>query len=78
MKKKAKILIILVLFILATGCTKQLKDGKEVVQNPATGQTLTANILCKPDDKEIIDKWYPNKDYHNLIIGKIEKVLVKE
>ena len=56
MKKKAKILIILVLFILATGCTKQLKDGKEVVQNPATGQTLTANILCKPDDKEIIDK----------------------
>lgn len=29
-------------------------------------------------DKEIIDKWYPSKDYHNLIIGKIEKVLVKE
>ena len=29
-------------------------------------------------DKEIIDKWYPNNDLHNLIIGKIEKVLVKE
>ena len=29
-------------------------------------------------DKNIIDKWYPTKDYHNLIIGKIEKVLVKE
>lgn len=28
-------------------------------------------------DKEPI-KWYANKDYHNMIIGKIEKVLVKE
>jgi flavin reductase (DIM6/NTAB) family NADH-FMN oxidoreductase RutF len=23
-------------------------------------------------------KWYPEKDYHNMIFGKIEKVLVKE
>lgn len=29
-------------------------------------------------DKTILDKWYPEKDYHNLIIGKIEKVLVSE
>ena len=29
-------------------------------------------------DKTILDKWYPEKDYHNLIIGKIEKVLVAE
>ena len=29
-------------------------------------------------DKAIIQKWYPEKDYHNLIIGKIEKVLVSE
>ena len=25
-----------------------------------------------------IDKWYPKKDYHNVIIGKIEAVLVKD
>ncbi len=24
------------------------------------------------------EKWYPNEDYHYMIIGKIEKVLVKE
>ncbi len=24
------------------------------------------------------DKWYPNKDYHYMIIGKIEKVLIKK
>ena len=29
-------------------------------------------------DKSPIDKWYPEKDYNNMIIGKIEKVLVKE
>lgn len=29
-------------------------------------------------DKSIIDKWYPEKDYHNMIIGKIEKVLIAE
>ena len=29
-------------------------------------------------DKTIIDKWYPEKDYHNMIIGKIEKVLIAE
>lgn len=29
-------------------------------------------------DKTIIDRWYPEKDFHNLIIGKIEKVLISE
>ena len=56
MKKRTKILLVILLFILCTGCTKSLKDGKEVVTNPATGQTLTANILCKPNDDVIVDK----------------------
>lgn len=29
-------------------------------------------------DKSIIDKWYPQNDFHNMIIGKIEKVLIAE
>ena len=29
-------------------------------------------------DKTVIDKWYPEKDYHNMIIGKIEKVLIAD
>ena len=28
-------------------------------------------------DTAPIDKWYPEKDYHNMIIGKIHKVLIK-
>ena len=35
--------------------------------------------LCEEcfTDKEPL-KWYENKDFHNMVIGKIEKVLVKE
>ena len=29
-------------------------------------------------DDSVKTKWYPNSDYHNMIIGKIEKVLVEE
>ncbi len=29
-------------------------------------------------DKAVLPRYYPEKDYHNMIIGKIEKVLVKE
>ncbi len=57
MKKKIKILVILLLLVLSTGCTKQLKDGKEIVTNEETGQSLTANILCKPSDEKILETY---------------------
>ena len=56
MKKKLKIVVIALLFLLLTGCTETLKDGKEVVTNKETGQTLTSNILCKPEDKTLLEK----------------------
>lgn len=28
--------------------------------------------------KETIDRWYPDKDMHNMYMGEIQKVLVKE
>ena len=55
-KKRIKILIILVLLLLTTGCTEQLKDSKnKPVKNEETGQTLTENILCRPTNKETIE-----------------------
>ena len=57
MKKRTKILLVILLFILCTGCTKSLKDGKEVVTNKETGQTLTANILCKPNDEQLLNTY---------------------
>ena len=57
MKKKFKIVVIALLFLLCTGCTETLKDGKEVVTNKETGQTLTSNILCKPEDKTLLETY---------------------
>ena len=56
MKNKNKLIILLlILLVFTTGCTKQLKnvDGK-VVKNESTGQSLPSNILCAPTDKENI------------------------
>ena len=55
MKKKTKLLIIIILFTVITGCTKTLKDDKKVVTNPETGQSLTSNILCQPTDQKLYD-----------------------
>ena len=72
MKKLKKILVVFLLVFLLTGCTKQLvvektnsKGKKTSVAvkydkgDNATGQTLTKNIICRPDDKDLqknIDK----------------------
>jgi YidC/Oxa1 family membrane protein insertase len=48
-----KLIVILLSVLLVTGCTTQLKDSEnKPVKNPTTGQTLTKNILCKPDSKD--------------------------
>lgn len=49
MKNKKMIIILLILFLL-TGCTKQLKDvdGK-VITAKETKQVLIENVLCKPN-----------------------------
>ena len=53
-KKNFKILLIAVLSVfIITGCTTQLTNSEnKAVKNPTTGQTLTKNILCQPEDTE--------------------------
>lgn len=69
MKKKSKILVIALLFLLCTGCTDTLKDGKNVVTNEETGQTLTANILCKPEDENLLETY---EKYNDKLEVKLE------
>lgn len=59
---KKKLLIILLLVVcLTTGCTKTLKsEDKKVVKNPETGQSLTENILCQPENSETIKAYEEN------------------
>ena len=60
---KKKILVLLVLIpLLLTGCTKVLKDkDKKVVINEVTGQNLTENILCRPTDEKTINLYKENE-----------------
>ena len=52
-KIKSKIIIIIMLLFLSTGCTTTLVDkDNKAVQNPETGQSLTENILCQPENKQ--------------------------
>ena len=69
-KNKLKILTIIMLLLLTTGCAKTLTDeNKKAVKNEVTQQTLTENILCQPTDKETI-KAYEN---NGVKLDKIPK-----
>ena len=52
-KIKSKIIIVVMLLFLATGCTTTLVDkDNKAVQNLETGQSLTENILCQPENEQ--------------------------
>lgn len=62
MKKTKKIILLMLIPLVLTGCTKTLKDkDKKAVINEVTGQSLTENILCRPTDSETI-KLYKEHD----------------
>lgn len=59
---KLKIFVIVFLLLLTTGCTQTLTDSdKKPVKNEITGQTLTKNILCQPNNKETSKLYKENK-----------------
>lgn len=62
MKKSKKIVLLLfVVAILMTGCTKTLKDSdKKVVTNEKTGQSITENIICQPTNDDVIKIYEDN------------------
>ena len=76
MKKVFKILIVFLIVLTLSGCTQPLRTSKKkTVTNPSTGQSITANILCKPTDKETLKIYEKNKkilkkDY-NIEISKL-------
>ena len=62
--KKIKVLVLAMLVVLMTGCTKTLEDPKtkKAVTNPATGQSLTENILCRPEDEKMVEIYEKYKE----------------
>ena len=71
--KKHKLLIIvsIIIILLSTGCTKQIRDGKKVITNKETGQTLTSNILCKPSDEKLYADY---EKYNSKLTVKLEEL----
>lgn len=68
MKKLSKLLLIVLTLFMMTGCTKYLKgEDKKPVKYEVTGQQLTKNILCKPENKEIIEIY---EDYNSKVEDK--------
>ena len=60
-KKIKKFLILLLLLLATTGCTKTLTDSNhKAVRNEKTGQTLTKNIICKPTNKTTTELYEKN------------------
>lgn len=64
MKKNKKLIIVLaVMLLVMTGCTKYLSDdNKKRIVNEVTGQSLTSNILCLPEDEDLLNIYRENKD----------------
>lgn len=69
-KIASKIIIIITLVFLVTGCqTTLVNKDKEPVKNPETGQSLTENILCQPENKQTRKLYEKN----NVKINKLPK-----
>lgn len=69
-KKYFKLLLVILMVFSVTGCTKYLKDeNNKNVQNVETGQNLPANILCRPEDENVIKLYEDN----NIDIIKLPK-----
>lgn len=64
MKKNKKLIaVLLVLLTVSTGCTKYLSgDDKKKIVNEVTGQAVTSNILCLPEDEDLLKIYEENKD----------------
>lgn len=60
MKNKIKVMLLVCLLLLTTGCgnSKYIKDGKEVVKYKETGQLLEKDILCLPEKDGDLYKLY--------------------
>ena len=73
MKKKIFIIVAIVLVTL-TGCNKTLVDGdKRRVIDEKTGQSLSANILCLPENEEILANYQKYEEYMDVKLSDLPK-----
>ena len=70
--KKKYILVLVIITLLLSGCTRYLSDpDKKRVINETTGQSLPSNILCKPTTKELYSIY---EKYNDSLEVPLEKL----
>ncbi len=69
--KVFKVLSLIFVILLLSGCTKYVKDNKKTIPIKSTGQNLTDNILCKPENKEVLDLY---EKYEKNLSFKMDKL----
>ena len=67
------VVLIVSIFLLASGCTENIKDGKEIVSYETTGQTLTKNILCQPTEEDLVAKYQEYEDKMDVKLEDLPK-----
>lgn len=69
---KKKLIILLVIVFLLTGCTKYLSDdnNKRII-NETTGQSVPSNILCKPTTQDLLEIY---EKYNDKLEVPLEKL----
>lgn len=73
MRKKI-IIVFAIILVTLTGCTKTLvDDNNKKVVNEQTGQNLTANILCLPEDKELLSEYEKNEKNMDVKLSDLPK-----
>ncbi len=72
--KKKKLIIVVAILVLLTGCTKSLTDGdKKRVINETTGQNLTANIICLPENDELLAEYTKYEEFMDVKLEDLPK-----
>jgi YidC/Oxa1 family membrane protein insertase len=71
MKKKKIIILLLCVLFLTTGCgnSNYLKENNKIITYDETGQSLQSNILCKPTEEALYNKYL---EYNDQLKTKLE------
>lgn len=69
--------------IAKSGLTERTEDGAPVFEESRL-TLVCRKLFAQPMeeaaflDENVVERWYPEKDFHTLYIAEIEKVLVKQ
>ena len=72
--KKKLVVIFAIIILLTSGCTKYITDNnKKRVVNEETGQALTSNILCLPEDEKLLSTYEKYEKYLDIKLSDLPK-----